>query len=469
MLPENIKKKSILFPLLSCLITFSLYFIEFQPGFFSWDALWRISKFENQFRFSDWTSYLYHISLYMHFKIDLSMKTIAIAQMLLATFSICKLFQFVYSYSSKKLAYVIVLLMLLNPNIALSTLWIHRSSLFGWVFFLNIILLYKLFKAKKWSKAEVSYFLLSITLLLALRRDGIIIAAFSFFSFFKLSHANIKYKSIFLSLGLLILIFLTLAPHLSSSIQLKGQRYSLTAFIYPIKRIQISKNIDFQPEDKKVFNAVLRKKENIEKWFDPSKRWIPLTIFNSAIPKTDLYKFYLWSLKFIINNFPTLLKTQLEVFYSSSFITQAYRYYYYNLDNKTRKEDFPKIHKRYLIKREMNKIPPLRKVQKSLSGLASSDHRSFINIFLSGVAVPFLITFTFILVAFIYKKTIFYILLPTFIYNTYFFLLQPLPKGYYWYYLALLSYFIIFAIGYDLFKSINLSRKSIVYDTKASQ
>lgn len=468
MLIENVKKKNILFPLLACLVTFSLYFIEFQPGLFSNDVVWEILRFKNKLVMSSRISYFYSILLYTIFKIDVSMQLMGIIQMLLATFCICKLFRLVYSYSSKWLAYVVTSLMLLNPNIAISTLWIHRSSLFAWTFLLNIILLYKLSRTKKWNKTELFGFLLTLTLLMALRTDGLIVAIFSFLGFYKLSGMKFKSKNIVISSGILLLILLKVVPYCSSGINTGDRSYALLPFIYPIKRIQNAKNIDFQVKDKEIFYSILVKKENIEEWFGGVQDIIPDTIFESSISKTDLFKFYLWGLRFIVKNFSIFLKTQSELFLSSSFVTKTDSYYFYYREKGGTGLILPEAPEQYLYERKIKQVPFLKKAVRWLYILSSSERPSFINIFLSGTAIVFLATFIFTILALVYKNPIFYVLLPIVPYNIFLFLFQVRPNAYYWYYLVLLSYFIIFVIGCNLFKGIYLSRKPVSCDTKPS-
>ncbi len=446
--------RAVFIPFFSSLAVFFIYFIEFRPAVYSWDSIGIISAIHDKELFNRGVSYLYNLFLYLNFMISPDFITATITQIILAITTITKTFETIYRHTNKKLAYAILFLILLNPNIIISSFWIHRTSLFGWLFFLNVVLLYKAFKSKKLSAGEEFCLLFLPGILAAIRLDGLVFGLFGLLSFFKLSRSGVKRKRTFLYSSLAILIILKMIPYASGFTMTKNSVVSLS---HNIKKIKNLTNTEFNEEDKKILTGILKKKVYLKKWFGPE------TCLNTDIFRYEQrsnakwVEYFIWSAGFMAKNFDTLSKSQFKTFKKSSFMETPKAYYFQFI----KKSDSPKFisdkipgFSSYMSFEIGGPIPVLRKILDSVyiaPWLEMGPFLYLMNIFFLGTAAPFLASIVYIVCALLRKKSVFYVILPVFFYNLIVFIAQPAANAYYWYYLAISSYFIVFIFGYEVF------------------
>jgi hypothetical protein len=462
-------KKSMFIVFFSTIAVCLVYLIGCYPGIFSTDVLYYLKEideitesdtFIDLLRRGDHSrSQLYIYLIYLMYLIKHNAVWLGIFQIICVGLLNAYCWLIVKKYTTRFLAWCVFVLMLIYPLNAVLPIWYHRSSLFALCVFLNVLLLYRIYYQRKLTGFENCMFSISVIAISLLRIDGLIISVISLVLYFRKSEARILGKTVtaFLFAAFLGLHFLLPVGGLNNF-------HGYFPFAFQVKRIYQDTDIDFQNEDVDVLESVVSDDAMRDRWLN-GDTWLidPFNLYKDDVDFETSCKYLWWSISYIYRNFDTYLKTQSEMFIISSLIGgKLLAFYYYDCDlhNDIREQ---------LGIRKYDFLPFIRNlVNKMFQEMERPfyDKSLILKIisFYLGVAVPFFALMIYTLVGVLRKRTIIYSLMPLYAYCIFMYLFQPRPKGYYWYWLAYTSYFVIFVYGYEMFKKMNQKNK---YETNA--
>lgn len=448
-----------LFIFLLSLLVYSAYFFGTNPGYYSRDVIDCLRDFSitgNLFgNFNDCrpdsfdVSFFYNIYILVFYLVTKNLVALGLFQIALASTINTYCWIVLAKFSKVKIAWAVTLLMIFSPLNGLMTVWYHRSSLFACLVCLNLVLLYKFSKVRRFGRVEKIIFLINLLFVSFLRIDGIVVSSASLFIYIlKAEHRKRMKIGIFTGFILMLTIY-NLLPRDSNS-----GFFRLFPFIYQVKRIHQSTGSEFTDKDLKVLKTIVHSESDRKLWLE-GKGWIDPDsgIFAGDVTRNETKDFIKWSSLFISKNFFHLIKTQAETFFDSSLLGSPLAHYFHTNELHENKKYYVELKEKIDISNS-SCIELPGKIGKFILRYGDNNFlnnpRAFFTALIFGTSIPFVFIFVCFVIAFKRNRNVLIPLIPLLIYSIFMFLFQPRPKGYYWYWLAYSYYFIVLVLGYEI-------------------
>lgn len=467
--PVNLFNKSLFIFLLSILV-YLFYFFGSYPGFYSLDVLDLLRRLlaDNKVNYLEFLlprslqlSFFYNIYILVFYLISRNLASLGIFQIVLASSLNVYCWNSIVEFSKEKIAWAVILLMIFSPLNGVMTAWYHRSPLFAYLVFLNLILLYKFSKIRILKVSETVIFIINLLLISSLRLDGIIISFVSVFIY--ILKAKVRKLA---KIGISVFFISILATNMLI-MPWRDRVYLLLPFVYHLQRVHQSSGLDFKDEDLKVLQPIAPNEFNRKLWLEGDYTMPGLReAFNVRLTQDQFRSFIKWNTLFISKNIFPLIKTQTEIFLSSSLLTGRFQgFYLHNNDGQRNHGYYLKIKEKVDIS-DRHYIAFPGKIQSLMTDSRRRNFLENLKFFFRALLLGAFIPFIFILVCFVIalkrNKELLIPLLPLLFYCIFLFLFQPRPKCYYWYWLVYSYYFVVLVFGYEIFrvkKTINDGRK----------
>ncbi|MFC1666683.1 hypothetical protein ACFL0P_02260 [Candidatus Omnitrophota bacterium] len=440
------KRKAIFIFTLSFLV-YLLYFLEANPGHYSLDV---VDGLQADLQFWDLKNFIriYQPSFYivpasLFYLIAQNLAALGLFQILLVSAINTYTWLVLAKFSKVKIAWAVVLLMIFSPLNGCMTLWYHRSSLFGWLVFLNLVLLYKFSKVQRFKNLERVIFLINLLFISFLRMDGIIVSLSSLF-IYTLKSKEQKWIKIAMLAGLILMLY-------SSFEDRDCPTQKALLFIYPVQRIHQSTGVEFTDKDKQVLKRIVLNESDRKIWLE-GQGWFDFNLINRDMTQNELDNFAKWSSVFITKNLFHFIKSQAEVFLGSSLFggRPNYGFYFYHNNPSKKERNYVEIKTIDIKRYSYIKFPG--KIAEFIYRYAYLDLNNPISIFvflMLSAFMPFVFVFVYSVIAFKRNRRVLIPLIPLLLYSIFMFLFQPLPKAYYWYWLVYSYSFIVLGLGYE--------------------
>ena len=451
--------KSLLIFILSMAV-YLFYFAGAYPGLFSRDvqlALFTLLDSGEYFKFiipiDLQFSFFYNLYILIFYSISRNLVALGLFQAALASALNVYCWNALSKYSKEKIAWTVVLLMIFSPLNGIETAWYHRSSLLAYLIFANLVWLYRFSKGCEFKKFESILFFANLLVIANLRIDGIIISLASACIYILKGKKGATFRVAFLAL-------LMFSAAINFFIVKSSDKfYLILPFVFSVQRVHQESGAEFRANDIKVLRSVSPSESARRVWLKGDDQIDDLrNIFDDEVKPSDANNFVRWSALFLTKNASLFLKTQTEIFFNSSLLKRKFQSFYLYRDNEYRGDEvYAKINEKVDIAHKPymdlpNRIADFIYLNSySASGVIPSDPGYFLYTLFFGTFVPFIFIFLYFVMALMRNRAALIPLIPLILYGIFMFLFQPRSKCYYWYWLAYANYFIVFAIGCDVF------------------
>ena len=463
---HRLRNISPLFVFLSSVVIYGGFYFIVHPGYYSQDVyevtrqfhsradvLERIELCILQPQGSVSIFYMFYVLLF--YQVGTNLTHMGLFQVVLLSSINSYSWHAVNRYSNKWIAYIVVLAMLASPAVGSLAVWYHRSSLFAFLVYLNLVLVFKMCKTHGLNRYETTLFLLNILAIASLRMDGAVIFAASVSVF--LMRPGLGSPLRYTVAG--ILVFLLICSSIVPELLEPSRKYPINSQIYPaVRRIHQINDTNFSDADKTILNAVVELDQDVfdrEAWLR-GENYIDYDVFRDRMTDDELQAFKQWSRRYIIRNLGYYIVTQAEVMFHSSMLGRP-RAHYYHTNERYRGELFYEKHIAPTDRRQNNDCALLDRRSWFLGDAVAGcwrDDSALIASLALGTSIPSVFLIVWSCIASIVNRRTLAALLPFLLYGALVFALQPQPKAYYWSWLLCSGYFVIFVVGYDLCRDI---------------